>query len=126
MQVKYGVWHATDTDGLHISFNMKDPNQKAEFEYFKSLCGPNIGQLKHEGIFYHVKFFAPKVYARYDENGKLLPELSRFKGVDPKYRELLFRSEENTSELQSLMRISYAVFCLKKKKYLNINIITKH
>src|SRR3546814_1680576 len=27
-----------------------------------------------------------------------------------------FRSEENTSELQSLMRISYAVFCLKKKK----------
>src|SRR3546814_9539382 len=27
-----------------------------------------------------------------------------------------FRSEEHTSELQSLMRISYAVFCLKKKK----------
>src|SRR3546814_1144045 len=31
------------------------------------------------------------------------------------------RSEEHTSELQSLMRISYAVFCLKKKK-----IYTKH
>src|SRR3546814_6071444 len=33
------------------------------------------------------------------------------------------RSEEHTSELQSLMRISYAVFCLKKKKknrYINI------
>src|SRR3546814_1203313 len=30
------------------------------------------------------------------------------------------RSEEHTSELQSLMRISYAVFCLKKKK------LTKH
>src|SRR3546814_1898798 len=29
------------------------------------------------------------------------------------------RSEEHTSELQSLMRISYAVFCLKKKKRLN-------
>src|SRR3546814_7965592 len=29
---------------------------------------------------------------------------------------LLPRSEEHTSELQSLMRISYAVFCLKKKK----------
>src|SRR3546814_1026041 len=28
----------------------------------------------------------------------------------------LSRSEEHTSELQSLMRISYAVFCLKKKK----------
>src|SRR3546814_3746140 len=33
---------------------------------------------------------------------------------------VLFRSEEHTSELQSLMRISYAVFCLKKKKiYIN-------
>src|SRR3546814_3991797 len=30
-----------------------------------------------------------------------------------------FRSEEHTSELQSLMRISYAVFCLKKKNYHN-------
>src|SRR3546814_10921245 len=31
----------------------------------------------------------------------------------------LARSEEHTSELQSLMRISYAVFCLKKKKQHN-------
>src|SRR3546814_4546038 len=31
---------------------------------------------------------------------------------------LHLRSEEHTSELQSLMRISYAVFCLKKKKQL--------
>src|SRR3546814_8925442 len=31
------------------------------------------------------------------------------------------RSEEHTSELQSLMRISYAVFCLKKKKTNNQN-----
>src|SRR3546814_3862655 len=35
------------------------------------------------------------------------------------------RSEEHTSELQSLMRISYAVFCLKKKKKNNCN-NTKH
>src|SRR3546814_1719771 len=34
------------------------------------------------------------------------------------------RSEEHTSELQSLMRISYAVFCLKKKK--KKNTIQKH
>src|SRR3546814_7687696 len=32
-------------------------------------------------------------------------------------RAVLIRSEEHTSELQSLMRISYAVFCLKKKTY---------
>src|SRR3546814_5467974 len=42
------------------------------------------------------------------------------------------RSEEHTSELQSLMRISYAVFCLKKKKkkhkdqYHTLHKITKH
>src|SRR3546814_6557687 len=30
---------------------------------------------------------------------------------------LVWRSEEHTSELQSIMRISYAVFCLKKKKH---------
>src|SRR3546814_2923470 len=32
------------------------------------------------------------------------------------HKSTLIRSEEHTSELQSLMRISYAVFCLKKKK----------
>src|SRR3546814_1365457 len=37
-------------------------------------------------------------------------------GVPPDSRDLFRRSEEHTSELQSLMRISYAVFCLKKKK----------
>src|SRR3546814_6378415 len=34
----------------------------------------------------------------------------------PANRNFSIRSEEHTSELQSLMRISYAVFCLKKKK----------
>src|SRR3546814_2348254 len=38
----------------------------------------------------------------------LSPQRSRHQAED--------RSEEHTSELQSLMRISYAVFCLKKKK----------
>src|SRR3546814_3559593 len=33
--------------------------------------------------------------------------------------DIVHRSEEHTSELQSLMRISYAVFCLKKKKTSN-------
>src|SRR3546814_10099233 len=32
------------------------------------------------------------------------------------------RSEEHTSELQSLMRISYAVFCLKKKQYIPLHV----
>src|SRR3546814_3321566 len=55
-------------------------------------------------------------------------------GYRPRVRRVDNRSEEHTSELQSLMRISYAVFCLKKKKktqcpvqllaYMNISILT--
>src|SRR3546814_7842322 len=50
--------------------------------------------------------------------GPLLPSAH---AVDREYKvqsglhKMGFRSEEHTSELQSLMRISYAVFCLKKK-----------
>src|SRR3546814_3401051 len=49
----------------------------------------------------------------YNDHGMTIPWDFR------KERDLrTLRSEEHTSELQSLMRISYAVFCLKKKKYL--------
>src|SRR3546814_3375475 len=56
-----------------------------------------------------------------------IAEFDRVLGVGPNhdryfeiFRKLALldqRSEEHTSELQSLMRISYAVYCLKKKKY---------
>src|SRR3546814_7442620 len=46
-----------------------------------------------------------------DEGGVILPMFNDFINAMTKNR-----SEEHTSELQSLMRISYAVFCLKKKK----------
>src|SRR3546814_12302615 len=43
-------------------------------------------------------------------------QLARMRAVRLAHRDLrLARSEEHTSELQSLMRISYAVFCLKRK-----------
>src|SRR3546814_1760705 len=48
------------------------------------------------------------------------PEADELRIVEPPWNEVpvghALRSEEHTSELQSLMRISYAVFCLKKKK----------
>src|SRR3546814_8864667 len=60
--------------------------------------------------------------------GARIDRLDDSKRVLPLERERLFgliqaralRSEEHTSELQSLMRISYAVFCLKKKTKHNI------
>src|SRR3546814_4431386 len=51
-------------------------------------------------------------------NGGILASIDFLgEGVEEKLTGRLhgFRSEEHTSELQSLMRISYAVFCLKKK-----------
>src|SRR3546814_1798859 len=51
-----------------------------------------------------------------DDGGRVL-KLRQQIGVGGQPQEkLLSRSEEHTSELQSLMRTSYAVFCLKKKK----------
>src|SRR3546814_6284740 len=47
------------------------------------------------------------------ENASLLPWLT-----GTAYLHSVMRSEEHTSELQSLMRTSYAVFCLQKKNYL--------
>src|SRR3546814_3520457 len=50
---------------------------------------------------------------------------ARLSGVCPPNCTITPRSEEHTSELQSLMRISYAVFCLKKKKKSNESPHTK-
>src|SRR3546814_6166739 len=55
----------------------------------------------NKGVRYHVHGFVGIVE---DQGGEAVIRLFDFK-----------RSEEHTSELQSLMRISYAVFCLKKK-----------
>src|SRR3546814_9670097 len=53
----------------------------------------------------------------YDPTGKIIPQIYRSSTRRERHEELIqYRSEEHTSELQSLMRISYAVFCLKHKK----------
>src|SRR3546814_6036994 len=62
-----------------------------------------------------------RVRSRYvdAETGKPVGDDDEVRGYEieeDRYVMLEDRSEEHTSELQSLMRISYAVFCLKKKK----------
>src|SRR3546814_9766122 len=49
-----------------------------------------------------------------------------FRGWSGDLPAVFARSEEHTSELQSLMRISYAVFCLKKKKLHKNHMSYKH
>src|SRR3546814_4436724 len=58
----------------------------------------------------HTNFEGTAYILSKDEGGRHNPFFTNYR---PQF---YFRSEEHTSELQSLMRISYAVFCLKKKK----------
>src|SRR3546814_1134208 len=61
----------------------------------------------------------PRPFRHSDAKGALeLGQSVARRGADKEgFLEIKDRSEEHTSELQSLMRISYAVFCLKKKKH---------
>src|SRR3546814_7390209 len=69
---------------------------------------------------------APRRWAEHDRDGAprrrtapaSRPDDRQHHGLRPS---AAARSEEHTSELQSLMRISYAVFCLKKKKHTTKN-----
>src|SRR3546814_4949137 len=54
------------------------------------------------------------------------PSLEHPRVLKPLWQERDSRSEEHTSELQSLIRISYAVFCLKKKKQKTNTTIVKN
>src|SRR3546814_3736937 len=62
---------------------------------------PRDGRQRHPAALVQGRLFREPVRAGCEEGGE--------------GRQVALRSEEHTSELQSLMRISYAVFCLKKK-----------
>src|SRR3546814_3707349 len=66
-----------------------------------------------------VRVFGSTLLIRFDfidrKNVRECSEVRKADGSQNSSR-VVSRSEEHTSELQSLMRISYAVFCLKKKK----------
>src|SRR3546814_10729166 len=95
-------------------------------DWSSDVCSSDLGGLVcaeawawHEKLLeQHADQYDPRVASR----------IMRGKNIStPAYIELLqtraawiARSEEHTSELQSLMRISYAVFCLKKKNNTNI------
>src|SRR3546814_852376 len=70
-------------------------------------------------LFSPMASFAERM-AEMDRRAKDLPKAAGVERImapgEPEARKGRLRSEEHTSELQSLMRISYAVFCLKKKK----------
>src|SRR3546814_874384 len=67
-------------------------------------------------VFVHPDYRSLRLGRRLYDARKELCEQMNLKGIIAGGRIPKYRSEEHTSELQSLMRISYAVFCLKKKK----------
>src|SRR3546814_7867678 len=68
---------------------------------------PRLDRFRHVVPFDHARLYDPGFTPAQSALGVFA---LRWNGTGP------LRSEEHTSELQSLMRISYAVFCLKKKK----------
>src|SRR3546814_9498357 len=93
--------------------------------------GPEHARTRHNAGFRFVDALAEKSGERFKVDAKLFGETAKvdvggrsvwllkpatFMNLSGKSVLAAMRSEEHTSELQSLMRISYAVFCLKKKK----------
>src|SRR3546814_4164628 len=88
-------------------------------------CRKPFGQLKHfvrEGI-----DGGPKLLIVAPMSGHYATLLrGTVERMLPSADVFITRSEEHTSELQSLMRISYAVFCLKTKKKLHVQLKNRH
>src|SRR3546814_4548017 len=86
--------------------------RRVQKQYFHAHGTTMAGLMRHHGV--HPEDFLLDVHNialdRLTVDTRLRAGLERLPGRK------LVRSEEHTSELQSLMRISYAVFCLKKKK----------
>src|SRR3546814_1324309 len=84
-------------------------------------CGQNGAKLRKGHRFYHQRqhVFVPDCHLIFAD-ARVAQLVMNSTSADPPgglqpFRPTGKRSEEHTSELQSLMRISYAVFCLKKK-----------
>src|SRR3546814_1604010 len=85
-------------------------------DFGRALSGFGIEILSTGGTFKALKDAGIAVKEVAEHTG--FPEMmdGRVKTLHPTIHGGILRSEEHTSELQSLMRLSYAVFCLKKQK----------
>src|SRR3546814_6731803 len=85
------------------------------FPYTTRFRSPGVQPLRDGDTSIEPDAAADPAQAEWDET-TALDEGASPDDLDPGTATGADRSEEHTSELQSLMRISYAVFCLKKKK----------
>src|SRR3546814_3861690 len=105
-----GDWTRTVTQTAAGSFVMGNPAAPVKLIEYLSYTCPHCAAFSAES--------AAVLRGRMVKSGKVSLELRNAvrDKLDLAAAALARRSEEHTSELQSLMRISYAVFCLKKKQ----------
>src|SRR3546814_10782354 len=82
----------------------------------QKLIALGIGQLRHPSLPSSAPRMGCSPFSPHRRRLAPPPHSSAAGDIRQAHRPAAARSEEHTSELQSLMRISYAVFCLKKKK----------
>src|SRR3546814_6710465 len=96
----------------------QDPKGKADGDFAKSVKGVDAAERKDMTfVFVTPRSWAGKEsWVKDRKKEKLWKHVRAYDASDlEQWLEQSIRSEEHTSELQSLMRNSYAVFCLKKK-----------
>src|SRR3546814_8846055 len=105
-----------------IVFHQADPPENLKFEPV-TVQAPLPGQIRLRqtaiGVNFHDTYVRSGLYQTLALPG--IPGIEGVGIVTELGEGVRHRSEEHTSELQSLMRISYAAFCLKKKKQIQTN-----
>src|SRR3546814_7303929 len=103
----FGYFDATVDGGWEVDGEPYTMREGTDFRWYRSrMLG---GRKNHWGR--HVPRWGPYDFKAHSRDGLGVDWPIGYDDIAPFYD----RSEEHTSELQSLMRISYAVFCLKKK-----------
>src|SRR3546814_6164333 len=99
----------------HSGFFRAEPHDSVRL--FLSADRATNGLVLDEIVDHHLTYFSTGFVIRFRRGHPRRDAIHPYTAV---------RSEEHTSELQSLMRISYAVFCLKHKKLDNTKILRTH
>src|SRR3546814_5568231 len=106
-----------DEQGVHAALLCQA--RALGFAQYQQRCGPGVGEHARTG---HHRDGHERVARWSAGSGVHCMGVGLPLHIDP----VSVRSEEHTSELQSLMRISYAVFCLKKKNRSHKYIVIQH
>src|SRR3546814_10722133 len=110
--------HGPLHDPIPQARNAKRPERAVRFRYIHASCGQRTVRARQQ-FFAYRRQFVLKIHFQHT----FVNAINARRACSAGGQRNASRSEEHTSELQSLMRISYAVFCLNKKTQTNSNIL---